>query len=92
MIRLGEGPGSGARVGRRGHVAAAPAAADRSQAEAKLVGLVFDGNWESVSSNWVYNPDLTRAIHVAIRYLLWVMDEVDQAERLIREMGLEPAD
>lgn len=53
---------------------------------------MFDGNWESVSSNWVYNPDLTRAIHVAIRYLLWVMDEVDQAERLIREMGLEPAD
>ncbi len=57
----------------------------------ELVGLVFDGNWESVSASWVYNPALTRAIHVDIRYMLWVMDEVDQADRLIREMGLVAA-
>ncbi len=57
----------------------------------ELVGLVFDGNWESVSASWVYNPALTRAIHVDIRYMLWIMDEVDQADRLIREMGLQAA-
>lgn len=56
----------------------------------EMVGLVFDGNWESVSSNWVFNPALTRAIHVDVRYMLWVMDEVDHAERLIKEMGLQP--
>ena len=57
----------------------------------EVVGLVFDGNWESVSASWVFNPALTRAIHVDIRYMLWIMDEVDHADRLIREMGLEPA-
>ncbi|HWT15309.1 MAG TPA: S46 family peptidase [Patescibacteria group bacterium] len=56
----------------------------------EVVGLVFDGNWESVSASWVFNPALTRAIHVDIRYMLWIMDEVDQADHLIREMGLEP--
>ena len=56
----------------------------------EVVGLVFDGNWESVSASWVFNPAQTRAIHVDIRYMLWVMDEVDQADHLIREMGLEP--
>ena len=38
----------------------------------------------------MFNPAQTRAIHVDIRYMLWVMDEVDQADHLIREMGLEP--
>ena len=56
----------------------------------EVVGLVFDGNWESVSASWVYNPKLTRAIHVDVRYMLWVMDYVDNADHLIREMGLEP--
>ena len=60
-------------------------------ARGELVGLVFDGNWESVSANWIFNPALTRSIHVDIRYMLWVMDEVDRAEHLIREMGLVPA-
>lgn len=55
----------------------------------ELVGVVFDGNWESVSSSWIFNPALTRAIHVDIRYMLWVMDEVDGAERVIEEMGLK---
>ena len=59
-------------------------------ARGEVVGLVFDANWESVSANWVYNPKLTRAIHVDIRYMLWVMDFVDNADNLIREMGLEP--
>jgi hypothetical protein len=56
-----------------------------------LVGLAFDGNWESVASNWLFNPVVSRTIHVDVRYMLWVMDEVDHAERLIEEMGLTPA-
>jgi hypothetical protein len=59
--------------------------------KAELVGLAFDGNWESVSSNWIYDPAMTRSVHVDIRYMLWIMDEVDHAEHLIREMGLTPA-
>ncbi len=57
-------------------------------ADGELVGLVFDGNWESVSSNWVFDPALTRSIHVDIRYMLWVMSEVDHADRLLREMSV----
>ena len=54
----------------------------------ELVGLLFDGNYESLSADWIFNPDLTRSIHVDTRYMRWVMDEVDHAERLLGEMGL----
>ena len=54
----------------------------------ELVGLLFDGNYESLSADWIFNPELTRSIHVDARYMRWVMDEVDHAERLLEEMGL----
>ena len=54
----------------------------------ELVGLLFDGNYESLSADWIFNPDLTRSIHVDARYMRWAMDEVDHAERLLEEMGL----
>lgn len=55
----------------------------------ELVGLLFDGNYESLSADWIFNPALTRSIHVDARYMRWVMDEVDHAERLLKEMGLK---
>jgi hypothetical protein len=54
----------------------------------ELAGLLFDMTWDSVASNWVFNPALTRTIHVDIRYVLWTMEEVMPAPRLLREMGL----
>ncbi|WP_140909083.1 S46 family peptidase [Cognatiluteimonas lumbrici] len=57
-------------------------------AKGELVGLLFDGNYESLSADWIFNPDLTRSIHVDTRYMRWAMDEVDHAERLLEEMGL----
>lgn len=60
-------------------------------ARGELVGLLFDMTWESVAANWIFDPALTRSIQVDVRYMLWVMDEVDRAEHLIREMGLVPA-
>lgn len=60
-------------------------------ANGHLTGLLFDGNWESVSSNWVFDTDLTRTISVDARYMRWIMQEVYPAPRLLREMGL-PAD
>lgn len=57
-------------------------------AQGRLVGLLFDGNYESLSADWIFNPALTRSIHVDARYMRWVMDEVDHAERLLEEMGL----
>jgi hypothetical protein len=57
----------------------------------ELVGLLFDGNLESVSSDVVFNPLITRSIHVDIRYALWVMDKVDGADHLLTEMGVAPS-
>ncbi|HEY9540174.1 MAG TPA: S46 family peptidase [Luteimonas sp.] len=57
-------------------------------AKGELVGLLFDGNYESLSAGWIFNPELTRSIHVDARYMRWAMDEVDHAERLLEEMGL----
>jgi hypothetical protein len=57
-------------------------------ARGELVGLVFDMNWESVSSNWVFDPDMTRVIAVDQRYMRWVMQEVFPGARVLEEMGV----
>ena len=57
-------------------------------ARGKLVGLAFDGNWESVSSNWVFDPKMTRMIAVDSRYMRWIMQEVYPAPQLLEEMGI----
>jgi len=60
-------------------------------ARGELVGLAFDGNYEAMASDWVFMPEITRSIHVDARYMLWVMDAVDGADHLLREMGKKPA-
>jgi hypothetical protein len=56
----------------------------------ELVGLVFDGNYEAMASDWVFVSSLTRSIHVDIRYVLWLLDAVDHGDHLLKEMGVEP--
>jgi V8-like Glu-specific endopeptidase len=60
-------------------------------ARGELVGLAFDGNYEGLSSDVVFRGDSTRTISVDIRYVLWVADAVDQADHLVKELGLEPS-
>ena len=57
-------------------------------AHGKLVGLAFDGTIESVSSNWVFDPVMTRMISVDQRYMRWIMQEVMPAPQLLKEMGV----
>jgi hypothetical protein len=59
-------------------------------ARGELVGLLFDGNWESIIADWDFIPSITRSIHVDIRYTLWVMDRIDHAWHLLEEMGVQP--
>lgn len=59
-------------------------------ARGKLVGLAFDGNWESVSSNWVFDPVMTRMISVDQRYVRWIMQEVYPAPQVLQELGVAP--
>lgn len=61
-------------------------------AQGKLVGLAFDGNWESVSSNWVFDPAMTRMIAVDQRYMRWIMQEVYPAPQLLLELGVPEKD
>jgi S1-C subfamily serine protease len=55
-------------------------------AKGELVGLLFDGTYESVASNYVFDPVGTRSIHVDSRYMLWTMAEVDKASNLLDEL------
>ncbi|GBL05949.1 S46 family peptidase [Glaciecola sp. KUL10] len=57
-------------------------------ANAELVGLLFDGTFESVNSDWDFDPRTTRSIHVDSRYMLWVMEYLDNAQNLIEEMTI----
>lgn len=57
-------------------------------AKGELVGLLFDGTIESVNSDWDFDPRTTRTIHVDTRYMLWVMEYVDDAQHLIEEMTI----
>ena len=59
-------------------------------AKGELVGLVFDGNYEAMASDWVFVPSLTRSIHVDVRYIQWLLDAVDHGHGLLKEMGVEP--
>jgi hypothetical protein len=56
----------------------------------ELVGLAFDGNYESMASDWLFLPEITRTIHVDLRYVLWLLDAVYGADHLITEMGGKP--
>ncbi|MEM9899232.1 MAG: S46 family peptidase, partial [Pseudomonadota bacterium] len=57
-------------------------------AQGELIGLLFDGTIESVNSDWDFDPRTTRTIHVDTRYMLWVMEKLDGAARLIEEMTI----
>ena len=41
-----------------------------------------------MGSDYVVIPELSRTIHVDARYMIWVMDAIDGAHRLLEEMGL----
>jgi hypothetical protein len=55
----------------------------------ELLGLAFDGNWEAMSGDIVFEPDLQRTINVDIRYILFVMDKIGGAKRLVNELVIK---
>jgi hypothetical protein len=58
-------------------------------AKGEFVGIGFDRTYEGIDSSWSFDPEVGRAIHVDVRYILWILDEVDGAGHLLREMGLQ---
>ena len=53
----------------------------------ELIGLAFDGNWDSLSSDIFFDSKLARCIGVDIRYVLYLMEKWGHADRLIKEIG-----
>lgn len=54
--------------------------------ELELVGLIFDGNIESLSGNYIYLPDVARSVSVDARGILEVLDEIYDADRMVLEL------
>ncbi|MBR6276913.1 MAG: S46 family peptidase [Prevotella sp.] len=52
----------------------------------RLIGLAFDGNWDSLSSDIFFDSQLARCIGVDIRYVLFMMDKWGHADRLLEEI------
>jgi len=53
----------------------------------ELIGLAFDGNWDSLSSDIFFDRQLARTINVDIRFVLFMMDRWGHADRLIKEIN-----
>jgi hypothetical protein len=58
-------------------------------AHGRLCGLLFDGAWESVASDLLFDPVATRSIQVDSRYLLWYLTEVARADHLLAELAVD---
>jgi hypothetical protein len=54
--------------------------------KAELVGLAFDGNWESLSGDILFEPEMQRMISVDIRYVLYTIDKVMKASHIVEEL------
>ena len=55
----------------------------------ELVGCLFDGNYEAMTSDFLFMDDLTRSISVDIRYVLFIADQVDDAQNVLEELGVK---
>ena len=57
-------------------------------AKGELIGLAFDGNWESMSSDVMFEPELQRCICVDIRFVLFTVEKIGGATNIINELAL----
>ncbi|MCF6341688.1 MAG: S46 family peptidase, partial [Bacteroidales bacterium] len=57
-------------------------------AKGELIGLAFDGNWEAMSGDIAFEPELQRTINVDVRYVMFIIDKFAGAKNLIDEMTL----
>jgi V8-like Glu-specific endopeptidase len=54
----------------------------------ELIGIAFDGNYEAISSDFMFMPDVQRTISVDIRFVLFIVDKLGGAKNLVDEMTL----
>jgi hypothetical protein len=58
-------------------------------ARGEIIGVVFDGNYEAMISDWQYDYDLQRIISVDMRYALFITEKFGNAGFILEEMGVE---
>ncbi|UCH13679.1 MAG: S46 family peptidase [Bacteroidales bacterium] len=54
----------------------------------QIIGLAFDGNWEAMSGDIIYEPELQKCICVDIRYVLFIIDKYAGATNIINELKI----
>lgn len=57
-------------------------------ARGELIGLAYDGNWESMAGDIYYHPECNKSVCVDIRFVLWIIDKYAGASHLMKEMVL----
>lgn len=57
-------------------------------ADGQLIGTAFDGNWEAMSGDIYFEPEIQRTIVCDIRYVLFVIEKYGEASNLIEEMNI----
>lgn len=57
----------------------------------ELVGINFDRVWENIANDFGFNPEVARNVSVDIRYVLWLLEDVERASELLKELGVAPA-
>ena len=58
-------------------------------AKGEICGLAFDGNYESMISDWQYDEKLQRCINVDIHYVLFITEKIGKAGFILEEMGVK---
>jgi hypothetical protein len=58
----------------------------------EVVGCLFDGNYEAMTADFTFQNDITRSIHVDIRYVLFIAEFVDGAHNVLTELGIGSGD
>jgi hypothetical protein len=54
----------------------------------EIVGCLFDGVYEAMTSDFEFMPEITRSISVDIRYILYITSQVDHADNVLEELGV----
>ena len=54
----------------------------------RIVGVNFDRSFEATVNDYTWSENYSRSIGVDIRYILWVVQKVGEADFLLKEMGI----
>ncbi|MCK5033803.1 MAG: S46 family peptidase, partial [Calditrichia bacterium] len=58
-------------------------------ADGKLIGIAFDGNYEALTGDWQFDPEIQRTISVDIHYVLFITEKFAKADYILKEMGIK---